>query len=245
VSFMRKRERALISLCIVLTAVASCRSEDSSAPTNNSTTDPVVSSKPPYQTREPERYRATRTITSFAANGGTLVTTSSTTRDGEMRRQEMEFVSKQVVSLDLPQGRFILLPEEKVYAEFTGQTLPAPGDDYETGGSSVDGRLHAESVQTSYQKLGPETTAGRNATKYRIVVNGLEAANVSPSETLVWIDEALGLIIRSETKSSDGSHSTMVLSEISLDVEPSVFQLPADYQKLPLIEFMTRLSGVK
>jgi outer membrane lipoprotein-sorting protein len=73
----------------------------------------------------------------------------------------------------------------------------------------------------------------------------LEAANVSPSETLVWIDEALGMIIRSETKSSDGSHSRMELSEIALEVDQSVFQLPADYQKLPLLELMTRLSGVK
>ena len=244
-SFMRKREHALISLCIVLIAFASCRTEDSSSTTNNSTTDTAVSSKPPYETREPERYRATRTTTSVAANGNTLVTTSSTTRHGEMRRHAMELVSKQVVLLDLPQGRFILLPEEKVYAEFTGQTLPGAADDYETEGSSADGRLHAESVNTSYQKLGPETIAGRNTTKYRIVVNGLEAANVSPSETLVWFDEALGMIIRSETKSSDGSQSRMELSEISLEVDQSVFQLPADYQKLELMELINRLSGVK
>jgi len=241
----RKREHALIAVCLVLIAVASCRVGDSSSTTKTAASDTVVSSTPPYETREPERYRATRTITSVAADGRTLITKSTTTRDGEQRRNDLELMSKRVIMLDGPTGRFVLYPDEKLYAEVdvSGQPIVGIIDDYDD--SSAEKLLHAEGGNSSYQSLGKETIAGRNANKYRVVVNGSNAANVTPSETLIWIDEALGLIIRSETKSSDGSRSTMELSEISLEVHQSLFQLPGDYQKLTLGALMTRLSGVK
>ena len=98
----RKRERALISLCSsLLLAVASCSSQNSSPPSSNASTEVVVSSTPPFQTKEPERYRATRTITSVTADGKTTVTTTSTARDGEMRRTESKLASRTLIFLNL------------------------------------------------------------------------------------------------------------------------------------------------
>ena len=238
----RRREHVLVSLCIVLIAVASCRSEDSPSTTNSAATGTAVSSTPPYVVREPERYHATRIITSVTADGRTLVTTSSTTRDGEMRRFAFELMSKKMILLDGPTGRFVMFPEEKIYADTSGQSLAGVVDEYGADGTSAEKLLHAEASNTTYQGLGKETIAGRTANKYRVVVNSSDAANVTPSETLLWIDEALGMVIRSETKSSDGSHSRMELSEISLEVDSSVFQLPADYQKLTQFELLARLG---
>jgi hypothetical protein len=240
-----KRARLLISVCssLALLAFASCRSENNTPTTNSAATpETVVSSTPPYETKEPERYRATRTITSTMADGRTLVTKSSTVRDGEMRLNEIELVSKRVVLLDLPEGRFVLFPEGKVYADTAGQSVAgAMADD---DGSSPEGMLHVDSGSTSYQPLGAETIAGREANKYRVIVNGAGGKNVSPSETLIWIDKALNMAIRSETK-SDGSRIMMELSEISLEVDKSVFHVPADYQKVTLVELLNRLSSVK
>src|SRR6185295_10030210 len=83
---------------------------------------------------------------------------------------------------------------------------------------------------TSYQKLGNEVVAGRNTNKYRIVVNSPAPANVSQSETLMWIDEALQMPIKSETKSADGTRVTMELSQIKLEIDKDLFRVPEDYK---------------
>ncbi len=148
-----------------------------------------------------------------------------------MRRTE----SGRLIFLNLPEGTFVLLPDEKLYADSGGETGATEDDEI-----TPEKLLHDETASTSYQKLGAESIAGRNTNKYRIVVNSSNAANVTPSETLIWIDEALGMPVRSETRSSDGTRITMELSEIALDVDKSVFQIPADYRKVTLVELLKR-----
>ena len=238
----RKRERALISLCSsLLLVVASCSSQNS-APPSAATETVVSSSTPPFQTKEPERYRATRTITSITADGKTTVTTTSIAKDGEMRRTESEVASRRLVFLSLPEGPFVLRPDEKIYANVSGESVLGTVED---GDISPDKLLHGDDVKSSYQKLGTEVIGGRNTNKYRVVVNSSNAASVTPSETLIWIDEALGMAIRSETKSSDGTSITMELSEIALDVDKDVFEIPEDYQKLPFSVLLERLNARK
>ena len=237
----RKRQRALISV-LTLLVLASCRSVNDSPATPGAATEIVVSSTPPFQTKEPDRYRATRTITSVTADGKTTVTKSSTARDREMRRTESELASKRLVFLNIPEGMFVLLPDDKLYADSTAGTVPGATED---GEISPEKLLHDEAGSTSYQTLGAESVAGRNTNKYRIVVNSANAASVSQSETLIWIDETLGMPIRSETKSSGGTRITMELSEIALDVDKVLFQIPEDYRKVTLVELFERLNGGK
>jgi hypothetical protein len=47
--------------------------------------------------------------------------------------------------------------------------------------------------------------------------------------------------IKSETKSSDGTRYSMELSDISVDVDNVLFQIPKDYQKVTFAEFRKRL----
>ena len=246
-TFKLTRARLLISFCssLALLAFVSCRPQKDIATTNPAKPESAVSTKPPFETKEPDRYRAKRTVTSVTADGRTLITTTSSARDGELRRFEMEVASKQMVLLETAQGRFVLLPDEKSYAALADQTVSSLIGNYDDSSSPAEGLLHAESGNSSYQQLGPETIAGRQANKYRVVVNNPNAPNVTPSETLIWIDEALGMPIRSETKSSDGSHMTMELSDISQNVDKGLFQIPEGYQKLTLIELMSRVSSVK
>ncbi len=236
-----RRERTLISVLLALLTV-SCRSQNNSPTNVNSTTETVVSSTPPFQTKEPDRYRATRTITIVTANGQTVTTRSLIARDGERRRNESQVTSKTVAYLDVAEGRFVLLPDEKIYTEATSDsTLPtSEGDDALE--RSPEGLLHAETGSTSYQKLGKEVIAERSADKYRVVVNSANAASVSVSETLIWIDESLRMPVRSETKSSDGTRVLMELSEISLVVDASLFKIPEDYRKVTFNEFRERLK---
>ena len=155
-----------------------------------------------------------------------------------MRRQE----SGRIVYLDVPAGRFVLLPAERVYADLTEGSTINPDKDDETLESSPDALLHVDVGNTSYQKMGVEVIAGRNTNKYRIVVNSLAAANVSQSETLMWIDEALQMPVRSETKSADGTRVTMELSEIEFEVDGRLFTIPEDFQKIKFSELSKLLN---
>jgi len=232
------RRKALICSSLALLIVASCRAQTDSPVTNNASSDTVVSATPPFKTKEPEHYRATRTITSVTADGKTNVITHSIAKDGELRRFEVKFASK-MIFLDLPEGKLLLLPDEKVYADQSNAPAPGSADEDE---SSADRLLHTDAGNSSYQKLGVDSIAGRKTEKYRVVVNSGNAPNVSSSETLIWIDEALGMPIRSETKSSDGSRSTMELSDISLEVDKNLFQVPNDYKKITFGELMQHLA---
>jgi len=231
----------LVAVCLALLVLAACSSQNKPLTNTTASPDTVVSSTPPFQTKEPERYRAVRIITAVNNEGQTLVTKTSVARDGESRRHESTSAAKTIVYLDVPEGKFVLLPDEKVYADVTDQSQISADKTEEGLESAPDALLHTDAGSTSYQKLGSEPVAGRNANKYRIVVNSPAPANVSQSETLMWIDEALQMPIRSETKSAGGTRVTMEVSEIKLEVDKNLFTIPEGYKKLDFTELRKRL----
>jgi len=242
-SSLLKRSTAILLFSSALLSVASCRAEKDTSATKSPSPETLVSSSPPFQTREPDRYRATRTITIVTARGGTVVTKSLTARDGEMRRHESETAGKKMVYLDVPQGRFVLLPDDNLYADLANETAFNSGQDEEQLELSPERLLHGDgSSNTTYQKLGTEVINGRNANKYRVVVNSSRPENVSLSETLIWIDEALNMPIKSETNSQDGTRVTMEISEIALDFDKNLFEIPDSYEKVTFTELRKRLK---
>jgi outer membrane lipoprotein-sorting protein len=199
----------------------------------------TISSTPPFETNEPERYRATRIITTVAADGQTLVTKYSIARDGELRRDESESPAQRVVYLTLAEERFVLLPEEKVYAAVTNEASNTGEQDAET---SPDRLLHTELVTPGYQKLGAETIGGRNLQKYRVVVNSAAGENVSVGETLLWFDEALHMPVRTEISSPNGTRIMTELADVVLNVDPKLFEIPKDFQKIDFNKLRERLN---
>ena len=235
----RKRERALISLCSsLLLVVASCSSQNRSPANPNTARETVMSSKSPFHTKEPERYRATRTVT-VTADGKTTVKKTWTAKDGYMRRSESEIAAKTIIILELAEGFFLLLPDDKVYARMPGGSGLRTPEDYEAEELLYD---DDDDMESSFETLGSEVIGGRKTNKYRVVVNSSSMPGVSPSETLIWIDEALGMPIRSEGGLLDHVHVTMELSEIELDVDRDLFQIPEDYRKLEYNELLKRLN---
>ncbi|HKN84200.1 MAG TPA: hypothetical protein VJW17_12215 [Pyrinomonadaceae bacterium] len=223
--------RKLLYGSIALLFLATCKINNAPINSANTSSETVVSSTPPFQTKEPERYRATRTITITTAAGETQVTRTSIARDGELRRYESvaaDDADKRIVYLYIPEGRFVLLPREKIYTDLALNNDAAPTEQEEI---TPEALLHSANISTSYQKIGPESIGGRNTTKYRIVVNNSTAGNVSVSETLIWIDDLLHMPIRSETRSAEGGKVVMELSNIRLEVDQSVFQIPPDYKR--------------
>ena len=157
-------------------------------------------------------------------------------RDGDLRREDYELGPGVKVSfLQLPTGRYRLLHSKKIYAELGAEEgTGAPGQAQNVPPDfSPDRLLNTSRTEAHYEKLGTEELNGRMTTKYRVTVRSAtgEAGDAS-TENLVWVDESLGVPVRTESSSPDGSRYTMELRDIKLDVEASRFALPADYRKV-------------
>ena len=234
--------RAIYSLSVflLLLLTVSCSQSQNTGP-QASVDETVVSSTPLFQTKEPERYRATRTLTMDSGDGEILVSKNWIARAGEMRRDEMEVGGLRVAYITLPEGKgFVLLPDEKLFAD-RGKADPEI-DGAEDSESSPLRLLHTDPTAATYRRLGAETIGGRNTQKYRVIVNSSTNANVSVSETVIWVDEALQMPIRSETKSTNGARSTMELSEIILDADQTLFRVPEGYKEISFAELARRLK---
>jgi hypothetical protein len=226
------------ALLIGTLLLSSCSSKPQDGPGNSTANEQIVSSTPPFQTKEPQHYQAIRTIT-FSDPSGTVVTRKTTIARSEiLRREETEAGEVgNIVFLELDKARFVLLPGARIYSEMT-DTAPIDRE-FE---NSPERLLHPGAVTTSYQKLGTELASGRKTTKYRVVVNTSTGENVTASETLVWVDESLGMPVRSETTSTDGKHVVMELSNIVLETDKNLFLIPEGYAKVPASEMRRRLG---
>ena len=224
-------------LVVLLLFLAGCKSQSEPDPNVNGSSEPVVSSTPPFKTKEPDRYRATRITSTQTSNGEAQITKTLIARDGGLRRQESGTGAHQTIYLDLPEGRFVLLVAEKVYADITTTPDALPQQDDVT----AEWMVSLDAGPTTYQKLGIEAVGGRNAQKYRIIVNTPTSSSVIVNETLLWIDEEWQMPIRSELKGSDGVGITTELTDVALEVDNRVFQIPEDYQKVTFSELINRL----
>jgi hypothetical protein len=216
-----------------------------------------TSTTPPFSTREPERYQATMVIKGSLGEGSNIPGVSGLTtkemlvaRDGERRRVDTElFPGMKISYLQTATGRYLLVPALKVYAEFNAQD--------ERGGASPSQALPSDfspdkllnqsaAGGARYEKLGAEDVGGRATTKYRVTIGGRtgEARNVT-TESLIWIDEALGMPVRSETTvtggAASGSKYTTELRDLKQEVDASLFELPQDYKKVEYKNIMREL----
>jgi len=207
-----------------------------------------ISSVPPFSTKEPDRYRATRIIiienTNAEAGSAPVTSTQSLliARDGENRREEFNSgTDAMTVYLESSAGRFLLLPGQKLYADLnstSAESIDDTSDDSKSSGVldfSPDRLLHETSAAARYQTLGAENLAGRKTTKYRVTSGDASGGIGSGSVTLIWIDDELGMPIRCETSSVGGDHPSKVTTElrdIVREVDARLFELPPDYKKV-------------
>ena len=205
--------------------------------TNNTSTVETYSTSPPFPTKEPDTYQAVRKLTFTDSDGNSKTVQTQIARSGELRRETNEAASQPIVYLDSSQGSFVLLPRQKVYAETNGDESETAAEASEEG---AERRVHTEPVKVKYQKLGTEVFQARTLTKYKIV-NTSSDGTVSNGETVIWVDESLGMPVKSESSSNDKSRTMMELTNISLEVDKKLFELPADYQKIAIIELRRRL----
>jgi len=218
---------------------------------SNNSNQQLFSSLPPFSTKEPNRYQATRIITTDDNEAGAATpreTRVLIARDGDRRREDYDSDADFRTSyLETPAGTFILLPTRKVYADLNSAAadLVLPTQQYDERNDaafSAERLLSKTPGQTRYEKMGVEQRNGQLTTKYRVTSAG-PTGTESATETLIWIDETLGMAIRSETSSANGSQHVKLateLREIKLQVDPKQFELPKDYKLVAYSEFLNQ-----
>jgi len=221
---------------ILLFGLASFACSKGGQPAGQTSPALIVASTPPFKTREPETYQAVRSITFAPTNEGQSSSAAITiVKDGDRRREEDKSNGKTVVYLDLPAGSFVLLPEEKIYAEIVGpSTSSATAEGFE------EGYVHTAPIQSTYENLGTESLNGTTTTKYKVTVNSANNGNVTQSETLIWIDDGLGMPIKSVTRSASGTRN-MELSQVKLSIDKSLLEIPKGFQKVEMQVLQQRI----
>src|SRR5947207_10953497 len=167
-------------------------------------------------------------------------------RDGDNRREEQNLErSQQTIYIESAAGHFLLLPAQKIYVSLssTSERPTDSSDDDLADAFSPDRLLHEFAETTHYQRAGIEMIGARKTSKYFVTVG--EPGADPQTSSVIWVDDELGMPIKSETRDQAGV-STMELMEISRDLDAHLFEVPGDYKAVDFATFQTelrRLSG--
>ncbi|HYN23793.1 MAG TPA: hypothetical protein VES69_01970 [Pyrinomonadaceae bacterium] len=268
---MKTTVRPSLLICLVVTAALSVVGSACQPATNTNTNANVtvntnstpanvnanISTAPitGIATREPERYRATLTLSAETEGGqktiGIPTLSAEIARNGADRR----------ISFKLPDGSdFIYLekgglhiaiaPGRKQYAELTPE---ATG--FQLHKLMTPGQL-ASRLETlkGVERVGEETVTGRVAEKYRYATTrntGTQAGEVS-AEAFVFVDKETGLPLRAElfTEASGnvqgvkGAKVVAEMTDITTTVDNSLFEVPAGFSKVPPEQVKQQINAV-
>lgn len=228
----------------VWASLSSCRRavvENSSNANQPSAADETATT-PPFSTKEPERYQWTRVITGLVgtnkgAAGEPAVSQSVfMARDGDRRREDYEILrGVKLTVLRLPEGSYTIYPAKKIYAEIAGSGGTGSGERNVPPDFSADKLVNASRTGARYEKLGTEEVSGRMTSKFRVTTKSAQGGGESV-ETIIWIDESLGMPIKSESttrsEATGESRYTVEYRDIKLEADQSLFVLPKDYRKV-------------
>ena|SRR3989442_133242 len=205
--------------------------------------------------REPEKYRATLVFSAETEGGektiGIPTLAAVVARNGDDRRVAFKMPDgSELIYIDRAAHHYVLLPARKQYAELTPEALGFQIQKLMTPGQLVS---HLEKLK-GVQRVGEEALNGRTAIKYSYastVKTSTQAGDVS-NQAYVYVDKDTGLPLRSELVAEasgnvKGVKSAKIVAEmrdISTDVDPATFEVPANLNKIPPEQIRAHIDAV-
>jgi hypothetical protein len=203
-----------------------------------------------FAAKEPEQYSLAMTI----SGQGT-----ASDKQGTLPPQKIEFARLgvdrrwaftlpaigQVVYLEKPAMRYLILPSRNQYVEIAPDSLGFQLGNALTPSAMVE-RLKPH---TQYESLGTESVNGRMANKYRFVgaADTHTKAGTVQSDTYVYLDEATGLPLRADLNfaSSSGGNARGLIEtqDITLNPDARQFDIPVGYKKMTAEELKQQVQG--
>jgi hypothetical protein len=205
------------------------------------------------ETREPDQYSATISMkveTTGSQSVSLPALSADFARNGASQRVSLKVGSDQVVYLDRPDKRYVILPTRKQYAEIDAQSTG-----FEVPKMMTPAQIIGQVKNVSgCENAGEETFNGHNAVKYRCAAaatTGTQAGDVK-AESFVYIDKETGLPLHSESVISSsgnvGSTSAVKIvtemSNIQTSVPANTFDVPTGLSKIDANQVRTQVDAV-
>ena len=211
----------------------------------NSNSNTTTTSTTTITTSEPEQYQANIRLTLETlgtANKASMPPLGAmVARSGADRVMEFAMpTGEKVIYLDKGGMNYVILPNRKQYAELTKEAL----------GFEVRRLLMPEQIVQQVKAIpgvrlvGEETANGRTVVKYAYsgAANTQTQAGTVATESYILVDKETSLPVRSETVSQSqtggnvqgisGVRVVTEMTDIKTTPDPTIFTLPAEYQKI-------------
>ena len=205
--------------------------------------------------REPDAYRATLVFSAETEGGdkaiGIPTLSAEVAKKGADRRLSFKLPDgSDIVYLEHNGVQYGIAPARKQYAELTPQATGFQIQRLMTPGQLVSYLERLKGIEF----VGEEQQAGRTALKYRYArtAQTQTSAGEVRTESFVYVDKDTGLPLRAELFSEasgnvQGVKGAAVVAEmrdIQTNVDASLFEIPAGYNKVPEAQVRQQVDAV-
>jgi hypothetical protein len=205
--------------------------------------------------KEPETYRATIVFTAQTEGGDKAIgippLSAEVAKSGSDRRLSFKLPDgSDLVYLEKAGVQYGIAPARKQYAELTAEATGFQLQKLMTPGQVVAYLDRLKGIEF----VGEEPLAGRTALKYRYAKTAetQTSAGEVKTESFVYVDKDTGLPLRAElfseaTGNVQGVKGAKIVAEmqnISTTVDPSLFEIPADMNKVPEAQVRAQVNAV-
>lgn len=205
--------------------------------------------------REPDTYKATIVFTAQTEGGdrtvGIPTLSADVARSGADRRLSFKLPdNSDLVYLEKGGVQYGIAPARKQYAELTPEATGFQLHRLMTPGQLV---AHLDRLK-GIELVGEEQLAGRTAMKYRYArtAQTQTSAGEVKTESFVYVDKETGLPLRAElfgeasgnVQGVKGANVVAEMQNISTTVDPSLFEIPPGYTKVPEAQVRAQVDAV-
>ena len=205
--------------------------------------------------REPETYRATIVFSAETEGGDKAVgipkLSADVARSGNDRRLSFKLPDgSDLVYLEKAGVQYGIAPARRQYAELTPEATGFQLHRLMTPGQIVS---HLDRLK-GIELVGEEQLAGRTAVKYRYArtAQTQTSAGEVKTESFIFVDKDTGLPLRAELYSEatgnvqgvKGANVVAEMQNISTNVDPSLFEIPTGFNKVPEAQVRAQVDAV-
>lgn len=205
--------------------------------------------------REPETYKGTIVFTAQTEGGektiGIPTLSAEVARSGADRRLSFKLPDgSDLVYLEKGGVQYGIAPARKQYAELTAEATGFQLHRLMTPGQLV---AHLDRLR-GLESAGEEQLNGRTALKYRYVrtAQTQTSAGEVKTESFIFVDKETGLPLRAELFSEasgnvqgvKGANVVAEMRDISTNVDPSLFEIPTGFNKVPEAQVRAQVDAV-
>jgi hypothetical protein len=215
----------------------------------NANSNASAAASSPFSRAEPDRYSLKMIISGTGA---------ANNRQATMQPQEIDFARMdanrrwalnvaplgQIIYLEKPGLKYLILPSRSQYVELTSEAVGFPIGSVLTPSAMVE-RLKSQ----THENLGVEPVNGRTATKYRFAgaaQTGTQVGTVN-ADSIVYVDQDTGLPLRSDLffAGANGANARVAIEtrDIQLNPDPTLFDVPAGYNKVTAEELKQQVQS--